>query len=136
MRVNDVLGHKAMENAFQSDDGCVALCTPSQPASVFSSWLMSGHFLSSGTFSLQIVFESKHHLILSPPSPPSLSLSPLSPPSPLSLSLSLSLSRIYTHGQGYQRPSLRRTQLSGIKVQTRDNLTLVFPSIQLGQYQP
>lgn len=51
-------------------------------------------------------------------------------------SLSLSLSRIYTHGQGYQRPSLRRTRLSGIKVQTWDNLTLVFPSIQLGQYQP
>ena len=75
VRVNDVLGHKAMENAFQSDDGCVALCTPSQPASVFSSWLMSGYFLSSGTFSLQILFGSKHHLILSPPSPPSLSLS-------------------------------------------------------------
>ena len=52
------------------------------------------------------------------------------------LSLSLSLSRIYTHGQGYQRPSLRRTRLSGIKVRTWDNLTLVFPSIQLGQYQP
>ena len=74
VRASDVLGHKAMENAFQSNDGCGALCTPSQPASVFSSWLMSSHFLSSGTFSLQMLFGSKHYLIIS------LSLSlPLSP---------------------------------------------------------